>query len=147
MNRLRCVVAMLAVIVFPVLAMAAEAAETVAKPVWYGNVQLWEIVATGVVFLWGILKAKYALDEKLTRQVTEFLEQGVQHTYDTFVREAKAANPKGKLTPAQIGEARTKAFEAAKKFAKEKGIDLAKQVAAEKLPVLLTGIVNRFKKK
>ena len=142
MSRLRWVVVVLAMVVFPVLVMAAEAA---AEPVWYGNVQLWEIVASLVVFVWGIAKVKYKLDEKLGKQVTEFLEMGVKHTYDTFVREAKTKSPKGKLTGMQVKEARTKAFEAAKSFAREKGVDLAKKVAVERLPVLITGIVNRIK--
>ena len=142
MSRLRWVVVVALLVVFPVLALAAEAA---AESVWYGNVQLWEIVAGLVVFVWGIAKVKYKLDERLGNQVTEFLEMGVQLTYDTFVREAKAKNPKGKLTAAQVTEAREKAFESAEKFAVEKGIDLAKKVAAERLPVLITGIVNRIK--
>jgi hypothetical protein len=142
MNRLRWVVVLLLVAVSPVLALAAEVA---VEPVWYGDVQLWEIVASLVVFVWGVAKVRYKLGERMGKQVTEFLEMGVQHVYDTFVREAKAKNPKGKLTASQVKEARTKAFEAAKSFAREKGVDLAKKVAAERLPVLITGIVNRIK--
>lgn len=146
MNRLRWVVALLAVVTFPVLALAAEVAvEVAADPVWYGDVKLWEILAGIVVAVWGVAKVRYKLGEKLGKQVTEFLEMGVQLTYDTFVREAKAKNPKGKLTAAQVTEAREMAFVSAKEFARDKGVDLAKKVAAERLPVLITGIVNRIK--
>ncbi len=142
MNRLRGVVVAVLLVLFPALVMAAEAA---ADPVWYGDVRLWEILASIVVAVWGIVKVKYKLGEMMGEKVTKFLEMGVQHTYDAFVREAKAKSPEGKLTPAQVVEARTKAFEAAKEFAREKGVDLVKKVAVERLPVLITGIVNRIK--
>ena len=138
---------MLAMVVFSMLASAAEVVETAPGPVWYGNIQLWEIVASIVVSIWGIVKVKYKLDERLDGKVTEFLEMGVQKTYDTFVREAKAQNPKHKLTSEQVKQARDKAFESAIFFAKEKGIDLGKKVVIARVPVLITGIVNRFKKK
>ena len=145
MNRMRYVVLSLLVLFAP--SAAAVAAEAAAEPVWYGNVQLWEAVAGIVVVVWGVIKTRYALKKKWGDETVEFLEMGVQKTYDTFVREAKAKNPKHKLTKEQVTQARDKAFAAAKEFAKAKGIDLAKRVVADRVPVLITGIVNRLKKR
>lgn len=147
MNRLRWVVALLAMVMFSMLVSAAEAVETVSGPVWYGDVRLWEILASIVVVVWGIVKVKYKLDERMNAQAVGFLEMGVHKTYDEFVRAAKASNPKHKLTDEQVELARDKAFEFAKNFARAKGVDLVKKIALERVPVLITGIVNKLKKK
>lgn len=144
MSRLRGAVLLLAALFLPVVALAAE---TGSQPVWYGNVQLWEILATVVVAVWTVVKAKYHLDEKWDSELMGFLEHGARVAYDTFVREAKAKAPDGKLTQAQITEAREVAFNAAKELAKQKGIDLAKRVAAEKVPLLINKVVARLKNK
>lgn len=135
--------ALFVMLLFP---MAATAAET-AEPVWYGNIQLWEILATVIAAGWAMLKAKYKLDEKWDAELMEFLEHGARVAYDTFVRDAKAKAPNGKLTQEQITEARDVAFNAAKEYAKQKGIDLAKKVAAEKVPLLINKVVANMKKK
>lgn len=165
MNRLRCVVLSLAVMLVSLQVVAqeepavevvaespaAEAVETVvdavANPVWYGNVELWQLLVGLVVFVWGIVKAKYALDKKWGDQVVEFFEVGVQQAYDSFVREAKKAAPKGKLTSQQIKQAREKAWEATKAYAKSKGVDIAKKIAVERVPVLINSVVNKLKRK
>lgn len=148
MSRVRFVVASLLVLALPAIALAQEAAAPVVeRTVWYGDVRLWELLATVVVIVWGAVKAKYNLDARWGREVTELLEMGAQKAYDEFVRDAKAKNPKGKLTAAQVKEARTHAWEAAREFAKERGIDLAKRVAAERIPVLITKVVNSLKRK
>lgn len=147
MTRLRCVVLSMLVLALPAAALAQEVvAEVVERPVWYGDVRLWELVASIVVMVWGIVKAKYNLDARWGREVTELLEVGAQKAYDEFVREAKAKSPKGKLTRAQVEEARKIAWEAAVEAAKGRGIDLAKRVAAERIPVLITQVVNRLKR-
>lgn len=147
MTRLRCVVLSMLVLALPVVALAQEVvAEVVERPVWYGDVRLWELVASIVVVVWGIVKAKYNLDARWGREVTELLEVGAQKAYDEFVREAKAKSPKGKLTRAQVEEARKIAWEAAVEAAKGRGIDLAKRVATERIPVLITQVVNRLKR-
>ncbi len=146
MNVLRCAVLSLLVLFAPsAMAVAAEAAA--APTVWYGDVKLWELVFSIVVVIWGAVKTKYHFDEKLGKEVTELLEMGAQKAYDEFVRDAKNKNPKGKLTAAQIKEARDKAWEAAKEFGKQRGIDLAKKVAAERIPVLISNVVNKLKRK
>ena len=142
--RLRCVALSLLVALLPVAALAQEVAVAVEKPVWYGDVRLWEILATIVVIVWGAVKAKYNLDARWGRELTELLEMGAQKAYDEFVRDAKA---KGKLSAAQVKEARDRAWAAAREYAKERGIDLAKRVAAEKVPALITKVVNGLKRK
>ena len=145
MTRLKRVVPslLLLVLALPAIALAQEvAAPVVEKPVWYGDVKLWELLATVIVVVWGAVKAKYRLDEKKGKELTELLELGAQKAYDEFVRDAKLKNPKGKLTAAQIREARDRAWEAAKVYGKQRGIDLAKKVAAERIPVLIGNAVN-----
>ena len=147
MSRLRGVVALLAMMFVSVSMFAAAVVENVvpaAGSVWYGNVQLWEIVGTIVIALWGILKAKYALDETLSIQVTEFIEMGAQKTYDEYIRDLKAEG--GKLTAVQIKEAQTRTWESAKDVARDKGLDLARKVAADRLPSLISAIVKRMKR-
>lgn len=147
LKRVICflLVVMVAVMVAPALALAAEPPVEAPDIPWFGHVQLWELVAAVAVFIWGIVKAKAKLDERWDKRLLTFIEAGVQHTYDSFVREAKTAAPNGKLTKEQIDEARGKAWEAAKEYAQEKGIDLAKQVAVEQVPVLITKVVNALK--
>lgn len=143
MNRLRWVVLALVAMLFPMAVLAQEAGA--ARPVWWGDVQLWELIAGVVVFVWGVVKAKYALGEKMDARIEEFLEMGVQKAYDTFVRSAKATSNSGKLTVEQINQARDEAWKAAQEYARVEGVDLAKRIAAERLPALLTAIVHRFK--
>ena len=117
------------------------------EPVWFGNVQLWEILASVIALVWTMAKAKMKLDADWQQRVVGFVEAGAQHTYDDFIRGAKKAAPDGKLTKEQINEARGKAWEAAKVFAAEQGIDLAKQVATEQIPVLFSKVVAGLKNK
>lgn len=117
------------------------------EPVWFGNVQLWEVVGAIVAAIWLIVKQKIKMDEDWQVRLTGFIEAGVQVTYDEFIRQAKKASADGKLTPEQINEARGKAWDAAKVFARDQGIDLVKQVAAEQIPVLITRVANGMKNK
>jgi hypothetical protein len=117
------------------------------EPVWFGNVQLWEVLASIVALIWGVVKAKMKLEADWQQKLLSFVEAGAQHTYDEFIREAKKAAPDGKLTKEQINEARGRAWESAKVFAAEQGIDLAKQVAQEQIPVLLSKVVTGLKNK
>ena len=141
--------AMLVVVAFllpAAAALGAEAAVAMDPPVWYGDVRLWELVVSIVVVVWGILKAKYNLEARWGVELTELLEMGAQKAYDEFVRDAKMKAPNGKLSAAQIREARDRAWVAAKEYARERGIDLAKKVAAEKVPLLITQVVNKLKR-
>ena len=144
MSRLRSVVALLALMFVSMSVLAAEVVDA-GEAVWYGNVQLWELVGTVAVFIWGIVKIKYGLEARLTKQVTEFIEMGAQKTYDDWIRKFKEGG--GKLSAEQIKKAQGETWESAKAFAKAKGLDLAKKVAAERLPSLISGIVKRMKKK
>lgn len=127
----------------------SEAAGVLEKPepVWFGSVQLWEIVGSIIALVWTMAKAKMKLDADWQQRVVGFVEAGAQHTYDEFIRGAKKAAPDGKLTTEQINEARGKAWEAAKVFAAEQGIDLAKQVTTEQIPVLFSKVVAGLKNK
>lgn len=138
---------MLSLLVFALPAVVLAQEVVADKPVWYGDVKLWELVGTIIVIIWGAVKTKYHFDEKLGKEITELLEMGAQKAYDEFVRDAKTKNPRGKLSAAQIKEARDRAWEAAKEYAKDRGIDLAKKVAAERIPVLISNVVNRLKRK
>ena len=134
-----CVVALLT----PALALAGEGE----APVWWGDVRLWEIVASVIVAIWGIVKIRYRLSEGRNAKATGFLEMGVQRAYDEFVRAAKAQAPEGKLTDDQVRKARDEAWKAAKGYAADAGFDLVKEIAAEQVPMLLTKIVSNLKKK
>lgn len=116
-------------------------------PVWFGDVQLWEVLAGIVALIWGVVKARIKLAEDWERKLLTFVEAGVQQTYDEFVKTAKAQAADHKLNPDQIKTARDRAWESAKTFAAEKGVDLAKQVAAEQIPVLISKVVKGFKTK
>lgn len=132
----------------PVAEVVDESVEDPADlPVWWGHLDFWKILAGAVVFIWGLVKAKYGLDKKWGDQVIEFLEVGAQVAYDTFVRDAKAKAANHKLSAAQIEEARKTAWDAAKAYARTKGVDLAKKVAVERLPVLFTKVVTKLKQR
>lgn len=125
---------------------AAPVVDVAPAPVWFGEVQLWEVVAAIVAAIWGIIKAKLKIDADWEKKVVSFFEAGVQHTYDTLIREAKKTAPGGKLTKEQIDEARKLAWEAAKAYAASQGVDLAKQIVAEQIPVWITRVWNNFEK-
>lgn len=131
-------------------ATSAETIEAPAKAVekpWFGDVQLWEVLAGIVALIWGVVKARIKLAEDWERKLLTFVESGVQKTYDEFVKTAKAQAADHKLTQEQISTARDRAWEAAKAYAAEQGVDLAKQVAAEQIPVLISRVVKGFKAK
>lgn len=125
----------------------APAVEEKADPVWFGDVQLWEVVAAIVALIWGVVKARMKISQDWERKLLSFVEAGVQLTYDEFVKDAKKQAPEGKLTKEQISAARQRAWEAAKTYASEQGVDLVKQVAAEQIPVLISKVVKGFKTK
>ena len=128
------------------VAAPAEATPIPPEPVWFGNVQLWEILASLVALIWAIIKTKMKLDSDWEKKVLSFFEAGVQLTYDEMVREAKKANEGGKLSKVEVDAARGRAWEAAKQYAADQGVDLGKQILAEQVPVWITKVWNSFKK-
>jgi hypothetical protein len=112
---------------------------------WYGNIKLWEVIVAAVVLLLGLYKAKTVVAGSKQEKVLAVIETSVSQVYDEFVRSAKSQAKDGKLTDDQIKQARDAAWEKAKALGKEKGLDLAKTVAADYVPVLIGKAVERLK--
>jgi len=130
------------------VAMPVFGAESVESAVpWYGHVQLWELVFAAITFGYGLLKVRYNLQASKAARVLQFMEAGVQYSFDEFVKDAKSRNESGKLSKDEIRKARDIAWEKAQEFAEEKGMVLAKEVSAEYLPVLIAGVVKKMKSK
>ena len=74
-------------------------------------------------------------------------EAAVQDTYQEFIKPLKAGKSDGKLTKDEVKEAQTKAWDKAKGILNDQGVDLGKEMLVEYGPVIVTKIVQLFKKK
>lgn len=79
------------------------------------------------------------------RRAIECVEAGVFNTYETYVKALKDAAADGKLTDDERKVARDLAINAAKTYAKNQGIELAKYIAEDYLPVLIDKFVQSRK--
>jgi hypothetical protein len=73
------------------------------------------------------------------------LEAGVNVTYETYVREIKAASEDGKLTDNERKVARERARQAGIDYAKEKGVDLLKVLGESYIDVWIEKILRSIK--
>jgi len=78
-------------------------------------------------------------------RAVEALEAAVDLTYRTYVREIKAAREDGKLTDAEIAEARRRAREAAVEFGRTHGVDVLRALGANYIDLWIGKIVKRLK--
>lgn len=108
------------------------------------------LVATVLGSLWTFFKSRDLFSERrASRRVMalEALEAGVDETYRTYVREIKKAREDGKLTYDEIRRARKLARDAAVKFGKTRGVNVAKAVGKEYIDLWIEKFVNRAKRK
>jgi hypothetical protein len=158
---MRFFAAAFAVLSFPVICLAEEAAKVaekaaeaaapaapvVAEASWLsGNMELivGAVVAILTAFgLWDKLsaKAKDLVGEK-NMKIWEIVKGAVTETYTDYVREIKKGKADGKLTADEAKEARKRATEKAIAAAKENGITIASHL----LPTLIEKAVNYMKK-
>ncbi len=106
------------------------------------------LVAALVGFVWTTVKGLDVFQEHRRRRywkAVEFLEAGIQHTYETYVREIKLAREDGKLANEERELARERAIAFGKEYAAAVGMDLVKTLGKEYLPVLIEKIISRFK--
>jgi DNA-binding transcriptional ArsR family regulator len=110
---------------------------------------------TGLTVVGGVLGAAWTFfrSTELYRRLqkdrfckaVEALEAAVDLTYRTYVREIKAAREDGKLTDAEIAEARRRAREAAVEFGRTQGVDVLRELGANYIDLWIGKIVNRLK--
>lgn len=131
---------------------AAPADDGWVMPSWLAFVLsfefLWKSITVGI----GLLVARLfmlAHAEKLTdaaqKEAFAALEAGVQKTADEFVNDAKAKLKDGKLTKAEIKEARERAYRSALENAKGPAYILLKTWGVDRVNALITKIVNKNK--
>jgi hypothetical protein len=75
-----------------------------------------------------------------------FIEAGVAKTYQAYVKTRKAASADGTLTEDEKKEARQTAFNFARQYAAENGVNLVKEVGAGLLPALIEKAVGTMKR-
>jgi len=102
---------------------------------------------TLILIIWGVVKAKYHLAEGKKGKIFESVEEGVKNSFDIFVKETKDKNEDGKLSKDEIQTALDIAWNKSKEVAKQKGIDLAKELSREYFPVLVDKVIKSLKKK
>jgi pyruvate/2-oxoglutarate dehydrogenase complex dihydrolipoamide acyltransferase (E2) component len=124
---------------------AEDPKEEEASKLW--NPSLWEIVGAIIALIWGIIVAKLKLKEGKKKKITMAFEAAVQDTYTELVRDLKIKKGDGKLTKEEVKEAQAKAWDKAKEILKDQGINLGKEMMVEYGPVIVTKIVQLFKKK
>lgn len=124
---------------------AEDPKEEEASKIW--NPSLWEIVGGIIVLIWGVIVAKLKLKEGKKKKITMAFEAAVQDTYTDFVRDLKKGKSDGNLTKEEVKKAQGMAWGKAKVTLQDQGIDLGKEVIAEYGPVIVTKIVQLFKKK
>lgn len=78
-------------------------------------------------------------------KAVEALEAGVDLTYRTYVRAIKEAREDGKLTDAEIAEARRRAREAAVEYGRTQGVDVLRALGANYIDLWIGKIVKRLK--
>lgn len=118
-----------------------------ASKLW--NPSLWEAVAGIIVLIWGLIVgwAKLKDKEGTKKKITMAFEAAVQDTYTELIRDLKKSKEDGKLTKDEVKQAQQMAWSKAKDILQAQGIDLGKEVIVEYGPVLVTKIVQLFKKK
>jgi hypothetical protein len=124
---------------------AEDPKDNEASKLW--NPSLWEVAGAILALIWGIVVAKLKLKEGKKKKITMAFESAVQDTYTEFVRDLKNSKGDGKLSKEEVKEAQSKAWEKAKTILKDQGITLGKEMAVEYGPVIVTKIVQLFKKK
>lgn len=75
-----------------------------------------------------------------------FIEAGVAKTYQAYVKARKAASADGTLTEGEKKEARQMAFNFARQYAAENGVNLVKEAGAGLLPALIEKAVGTLKR-
>lgn len=121
-----------------------ETKDDTASNIW--NPSWWEIIGAILALIWGIIVTKTKMKEGKKKKIVEAFEAAVQDTYTEFVRELKAGKEDGKLTKDEVKKAQGMAWDKAKGILQSQGIELGKEVAAEYGPVLVTKLVQLFKK-
>lgn len=111
------------------------------------NPDFLKILAELIVLVWVFVKIKTNLSDKKYQLAIEALEQGVEETYEEFVRGIKLGREDGKLTNEEIKEAQKRAIDAAWRYGKTKGVDIIKTLGKEYLPVLIAKLISSFKSK
>jgi len=76
----------------------------------------------------------------------EALEAGVELTYRTYVRAIKESRADGKLTEAEMAEARRRAREAALEFGGTAGVDVVRELGPQYMDLLISKLVKALKK-
>jgi len=116
-----------------------------ASKLW--NPSLWEIIGGLIALIWGFIVAWLKLKEGKKKKITMAFEAAVQDTYQEYIKPLKAGKDDGKLTKDEVKEAQGKAWDKAKDILKTQGVDLGKEMLVEYGPVIVTKIVQLFKKK
>lgn len=124
---------------------AEDPKEDEASKIW--NPSLWEIVGAIIALIWGIIVTKLKLKEGKKKKITMAFEAAVQDTYAEFIRPLKIGKGDGKLTKDEVKQAQGKAWDKAKEILQGQGINLGKEMLVEYGPVIVTKIVQLFKKK
>ena len=104
-----------------------------------------EVVGLIATSLWGAFKASAWFGRRRERRYMRCLEAiraAVEGTYQTFVRDIKAASADGKLTKAERHEALNRARVAAIGIARSDGLDLIKTVVTEMIPMLIERFIR-----
>lgn len=124
---------------------AEDSKEDEASKLW--NPSLWEVVGGIIAIIWGFIVVRFKLKEGKKKKITMAFEAAVQDTYTEFIRPLKAGKGDGKLTKGEVKKAQQTAWNKAGDILQNQGINLGKEVIAEYGPVLVTKIVQLFKKK
>lgn len=102
------------------------------------------LAGTAIAMLCGTLRSKVKKDGKLD-ELLEFVETGVNETYETFVRDIKEKADDGKLTREERMQARGKARSFAIQKAKLEGVDLVARMGSAALDNWIKRIVDEKK--
>lgn len=100
----------------------------------------WILAGAGAIFAW-IWKRVKVKDERLQKALA-FLEEGVDETWEEYVKALKDGAKDGKLTAAERKAALNMAIEKAKVFAKAEGWDILKYISASVLPMIIKKLVG-----
>ena len=107
------------------------------------------LLGWGVGLVWAALKSSEWFRGRVSarfRKATECLEAGVEQTYQIYVREIKRGRADGKLTNTERARARASAIDAARRFAKRRGINLVKELGEDLVTFHVERAVRRAKR-
>lgn len=127
----------------------ADFADTSPSAHWFWTLLAHEIV--GKLWLWvtttvvGIVVGWLKWTGTRKEKAIACLAAGVRETYEHYVRLIKIHSADGKLTEQERDEACRQAIAHGTKFAKAQGIDLAKVLVKESLPMLVDWLVHKAK--